>query len=31
MATTITQAHARLKNVTPINAGVYEHEVDERI
>ena len=31
MATTITQARARLNNVTPIDAGGYEHEVDEDI
>ena len=31
MATTITQARARLTNVTPIDVGGYEHEVDEDI
>jgi hypothetical protein len=31
MATTITQARARLNNVTPIDVGGYEHEVDEDI
>jgi hypothetical protein len=31
MATTITQARARLNSVTPIDVGGYEHEVDEGI
>jgi hypothetical protein len=31
MATTITQARARLNNVTLIDEGGYEHSVDEDI
>ena len=31
MATTITQARARLSNVTPMDGGGYEHSVDEDI